>query len=127
MPRVLVVEDNPVNLELVTALLEEAGCRILTAETAAAALQLVASERPDLILMDVQLPGMTGYEATRKLKANPTTATIPVVALTAQAMRGDEARARDAGCDAYLTKPLDARALREVMRRFLPGSDRVTE
>jgi CheY-like chemotaxis protein len=119
MPRVLVVEDNPVNLELVTALLEEAGCRILTAETAAAALQLVASERPDLILMDVQLPGMTGYEATRQLKADPATAAIPVIAITAQAMRGEEATARAAGCDAYLTKPLETQAFRELLRRFL--------
>lgn len=124
MPRVLVVEDNPVNLELVTALLEEAGCTILTAETAGAALQLVASERPDLILMDVQLPGMTGYEATRRLKADPATAAIPVIAITAQAMRGEEATARAAGCDAYLTKPLETQAFRELLRRFVGDAGR---
>jgi CheY-like chemotaxis protein len=123
-PCVLVVEDNPVNLELVTALLEEAGCRILTAETAAAGLQLVATERPDLILMDVQLPGMTGYEATQRLKADPATAAIPVIAITAQAMRGEEATARAAGCDAYLTKPLETHAFRELLRRFLGKSRR---
>ena len=71
MPRVLVIEDNPVNLELVTALLEEAGCQILTAETADAGLQLVATTRPDLILMDIQLHGMTGYEAARRLRRIP--------------------------------------------------------
>jgi two-component system, cell cycle response regulator DivK len=119
MPRVLVVEDNPVNLELVMALLEEAGCQVLSADSAAAALQLVANERPDLILMDVQLPGMTGYEATRRLKADPATAAIPVIAITAHAMRGEEATARAAGCDAYLTKPLETQAFRELLRRFV--------
>ena len=118
-PRVLVVEDNPVNLELVTAILEEEGCQFLAAETADVCLRLAAAERPDLIVMDVQLPGMTGYEATRRLKADPATAAIPVVAVTAQAMRGEEVKAREAGCDAYLTKPLDARAFRRTIRRLL--------
>jgi CheY-like chemotaxis protein len=122
-PRVLVVEDSLVNLELVIALLEQEGCQVLTAECAEAALRLAGLERPDLILMDLQLPGMTGYEATQKLKADPATAAIPVVALTAQAMRGDEARGRQAGCDAYLTKPLEGRILRETLRRFLPQRD----
>ena len=119
MPRVLVVEDNAVNLELVVALLEQQGCEVLVAETADAALPLARTAHPDLILMDVQLPGMTGYEATRRLKADPATAAIPIVALTAQAMRGDETRAAEAGCAAYLTKPLDAHAFRDIVRRFL--------
>jgi two-component system cell cycle response regulator DivK len=118
--RVLVVEDNAVNLELVVALLEQDGREVLVAETAEAGIRIAAEKRPDLILMDLQLPGMTGYEATRKLKADPATAAIPVVALTAQAMRGDEARARAAGCDAPLTKPINARLFREALRRFLP-------
>jgi two-component system, cell cycle response regulator DivK len=118
-PRVLVVEDNPVNLELLTALLEEAGCQVLSAESAAAGLQLAAAERPVLILMDIQLPDMTGYEVTRWLKADPATAAIPVVAITAQAMRGDDAKARGAGCDAYLTKPLETQTFREILRRFI--------
>jgi two-component system cell cycle response regulator DivK len=123
--RVLVIEDNPVNLEVVTAFLEGESCLVLSAGTAEIGLRLAADERPDLILMDLQLPGMTGYEATRKLKADPATASIPVVALTAQAMRGDEARAREAGCDAYLTKPVDMEVFREALRRFLPqGSGR---
>ena len=121
-PRVLVVEDNPANLELAAALLEEEGCQVLSAATADAGLILAVVEHPDLILMDVQLPGKTGYEATRRLKADPATAAIPVVAVTAQAMRGEEAKAREAGCDAYLTKPLDARAFRETVRRLL-GND----
>lgn len=125
-PRVLVVEDDSVNLELVTALLEGEGCHVLSAGTADQGLRLAATERPDLILMDIQLPGMTGYEATRRLKADPATASIPVVAVTAQAMRGEEARAHAAGCDAYLTKPLYTHALREALRRFLgdlPGGE----
>jgi CheY-like chemotaxis protein len=124
MARVLVVEDNAVNLELMVALLEQEGCEVLVAETADVALRLARTARPDLILMDVQLPGMTGYEATRHLKADPTTAAIPVVALTAQAMRGDEDRAAVAGCAAFLTKPLDGRAFRDVLHRFLPKSER---
>lgn len=122
MPHILVVEDNAVNLELVVALLEEAGCEVLTAETGDAGLEIAQKVRPDLILMDVQLPGMTGYEVTRQLKANPATAAIPVIALTAQAMRGEEARAREAGCAAYVTKPLDTQTFREIMRRFLLSS-----
>jgi CheY-like chemotaxis protein len=119
VPRVLIVEDNAINLELVVALLTQEGCEVLVAETADAALQLARTAQPELILMDVQLPGMTGYEATRHLKADPATAAIPVVALTAQAMRGDDARAVEAGCAAYLTKPLDARAFGDTLRRFL--------
>lgn len=119
--RVLVIEDNAVNLELTVVLLEQAGCEVLTATSADAGLRLAAGERPDLILMDLHLPGMTGYEATGRLKADPATAAIPVVALTADAMRGTEARAKAAGCDGYLTKPLDIEALRETLRRLLPS------
>jgi len=118
-PRVLVVEDNPVNLELVAALLESEGCGVILAETADVSLRLAATERPDLIVMDIQLPGISGYEATRRLKADPATAGIPVVALTAHAMRGEETRAREAGFDAFLTKPIDTLAFREMLRRFL--------
>lgn len=121
-PRVLVVEDNAVNLELLIALLEQEGCEVLVAETADAGLRLARTAQPTLILMDVQLPGMTGYEATCHLKADPATATIPVIALTALAMRGEEERAKAAGCAGYLTKPLDTRVFRETVRQFLgPG------
>ncbi len=118
-PRVLVVEDNPVNLELVAALLESEGCGVIPAETADASLRLAAEERPDLIVMDIQLPGMSGHDATRRLKADPATAGIPVVALTAHAMRGEEARAHEAGFDAFLTKPVDTHAFRAALHRFL--------
>lgn len=118
-PRVLVVEDNPVNLELVAELLEQEGCQVLTAKSAEVGLRLALAERPDLVLMDMQLPGISGYEATRQLKANRATAAIPVVGLTSFAMRGDDRKAREAGCDGYLTKPLDTDAFRETLRRFL--------
>lgn len=122
-PRVLVVEDNPVNMELVTQLLEEEGYQVLAAETAEIGLSMAAAERPDLILMDLQLPGLSGYEATQRLKADPATAAIPVLALTSYAMRGDEEKALAAGCDGYLTKPLNTQVFRDTLRRFLtPGA-----
>jgi CheY-like chemotaxis protein len=115
----LVVEDNPVNLELVAELLEQEGCQVLAVASAEAGLREAEAKQPDLILMDFQLPGMTGYEATRQLKANRATAAIPVLALTSFAMRGDDRKAREAGCDGYLTKPLDTDAFRKTLRRFL--------
>lgn len=108
--RILVIEDTPANLELVTDLLELAGHTVLSAGSAEPGLELARREQPDLILMDVSLPGMDGLAATRRLKADPATQHIPVVALTSHAMRGDEQQAKAAGCLAYLTKPLDTRA-----------------
>jgi putative two-component system response regulator len=119
--RVLLVEDNPMDRELVTELLRQEGCEVVTAESAEAGLSLAGSQQPDLILMDVQLPGMTGYEAAKLLRTNPATAAIPVVALTAHAMRGEDLKAREAGCGGYLTKPLDTRLFRETLRRLLPA------
>lgn len=121
MLRVLVVEDNPVNLELVKFLLEEEGCQVTATDRGEEALQLAASMPFDLILMDLQLPGIDGYETTRHLKANPATASIPVIALTAQAMRGEEARALAAGCKLYLTKPLNTQQFREILRSITAG------
>ena len=118
-PLVLVVEDNPVNLELVCALLEEHACETLVATTGDAALHLLRQSRPNLVLVDVQLPGMSGYQVTRLIKADPALADIPVVALTAHAMAHEDVRARDAGCDAFLTKPMDIRAFKEILQRFL--------
>lgn len=101
---------------------------MLTAPSAEGGLRLAEDERPDLILMDLQLPQMTGYEAMRRLKANPATAAIPVVAMTAFAMRGDDAKAREAGADGYLTKPISSRKFREALRQFLaPGDTERTE
>ena len=119
MPRVLVVEDDPVNRELVLALLEGEACEALMADTADKGLALAREKQPDLILMDVNLPGMSGYEATRQLKMDSATARIPIVALTAYAMKGEDAAAREAGCDGYLAKPLDSRLFRKLLRCFV--------
>lgn len=106
MPRVLVVEDNPANMTLATFLLESVGHTVLTARDAEAGLAVAREQQPDLILMDIQLPGMDGLQATGLLKQDEATRAIPVIALTALAMKGDEARIRAAGCDGYIAKPL---------------------
>ena len=106
MPKVLVVEDNPANMTLSTFLLESAGHSVLKATDAETGVALARAEQPDLILMDIQLPGMDGLRATALLKGDAATHDIPVIALTALAMKGDEARIREAGCDGYIAKPL---------------------
>ncbi len=106
MAKVLVVEDNPANMRLAIFLLESAGHTVINATDAEAGLTLARDEQPHLILMDIQLPGMDGLEATRLLKQDDATRTIPVIALTALAMKGDEERIRAAGCDGYIAKPL---------------------
>lgn len=105
--RVLVVDDNPQNLKLARLVLVDAGFDVRTAVDAEDALRVLASWRPRVILMDLQLPGMDGLEFTRRLKADRATATICIVALTAYAMKGDQAKAMAAGCDGYLAKPID--------------------
>ena len=106
MARVLIIEDNPTNLKLATFLLKSAGHTVLSAADAEDGLTLARGEQPNLILMDIQLPGMDGLEATALLKRDDTTRTIPVIALTAFAMKGDEERIRAAGCDGYIAKPM---------------------
>ncbi len=106
MVKVLVVEDNPANMTLATFLLESVGHKVLKATDAETGLALAGSEQPDLILMDIQLPGMDGLRATGLLKGDPKTSHIPVIALTALAMKGDEERIRAAGCDGSIAKPL---------------------
>ena len=106
MAKVLVVEDNPVNMKLVTYLLQSAGHTVLSAPDAETGLTLARGEQPNLILMDIQLPGMDGLEATVLLKGDDATRAIPVIALTALAMKGDEERIRAAGCDGYVAKPM---------------------
>ena len=106
MATVLVVEDNPANMTLATFLLKSAGYAVLSATDAEAGLALARTEQPDLVLMDIQLPGMDGLEACAILKKNAATRDIPVIALTALAMKGDEERIRAAGCDGYIAKPL---------------------
>lgn len=106
MARILIVEDNPANMKLATFLLTSAGHVVLSAGDAETGLTLARVERPDLILMDIQLPGMDGLEATALLKGDATTRAIPIIALTALAMKGDEERIRAAGCEGYIAKPM---------------------
>ena len=106
MAKVLIVEDNPTNVTLTVFLLQSVGHTVLSATDAEAGLTLARDEHPDLILMDIQLPGMDGLAATVLLKRNDATRAIPVIALTALAMEGDEERIRAAGCDGYIAKPL---------------------
>jgi two-component system cell cycle response regulator DivK len=106
MARVLIVEDNPANMTLAVFLVQSVGHTVMSATNAEAGLTIARDERPDLILMDVQLPGMDGLVATALLKRDEATRGIPVVAMTALAMKGDEERIRAAGCDAYIAKPM---------------------
>ena len=106
MAKVLIVEDNPANMTLAIFLLQSAGYAVLSATNAETGLALARDEQPDLVLMDIQLPGMDGLQATALLKADDATRAIPVIALTALAMKGDEERIRAAGCDGYIAKPL---------------------
>ena len=118
MRRILIVEDVELNRDLLVQLLEDE-YEVLTAADGAAGVELARRERPDLILMDLSLPVVDGWEATRRLKADAATRAIPVIALTAHAMRGDEERARTCGCDDYLTKPIDEDRLFERLARHL--------
>lgn len=106
---VLVIEDNPVNLELVTDVLEASGFIVHSARTAEEGIRLAREVLPQLILMDIGLPGMDGLAATKALKSDPATQHLPVIALTSHAMRGDEDIALSVGCDGYLVKPIDTR------------------
>ena len=123
MAKILVVEDNPVNMTLAVFLLQSAGHVVLSAIDAEAGLRMARDDKPDLILMDIQLPNMDGLEATRILKQDEATRAIPVIALTALAMKGDEERIRAAGCDGYIAKPLAYKDfLTVVAAQFLPPS-----
>jgi two-component system cell cycle response regulator DivK len=106
MATILIVEDNPANMKLATFLLESAGHAVLAATNAESGLTMAHDSQPDLILMDIQLPGMDGLQACALLKKDETTRGIPVIALTALAMKGDEERIRAAGCDGYVAKPI---------------------
>jgi two-component system cell cycle response regulator DivK len=118
MEKILIVEDIELNRELLIQLLEE-DYALAVAIDGAAGVEKAATERPDLILMDLSLPVLDGWEATRRIKADPATARIPVIALTAHAMSGEEDKARAAGCDDFLTKPIDEDVLFAKLRRWL--------
>jgi len=117
---ILVVEDQEDNRQILRDLLGNAGYAMQEAENGEEALSAVAKQRPDLILMDIQLPILDGYEATRRLKADPGTRGIPIIVVTSYALSGDETKARASGCDAYVTKPYSTRALLAKIREFLP-------
>ena len=117
--RVLVVEDTPANQQLVGALLRRAGCEVLLADSAEDAKAVLAGDLPAVILMDIQLPGQDGLSFTRELREDERTRHIPVIALTAHAMRGDEELALSAGCLGYITKPIDTRTFADVVSAIL--------
>jgi CheY-like chemotaxis protein len=116
---ILVIDDNPVNLRLASEVLQADGFVVIRAEDAEQALRLIEAQTPDLVLTDVSLPKMDGLELTRRLKSDPRYRHLPVVALTASAMKGDEARIMQAGCDAYIAKPIDTRTLGSQLRLLL--------
>jgi CheY-like chemotaxis protein len=116
---VLVVDDNPTNLKLACALLETEGYLVERAANAEEAVAILRRTRPGLILMDIHLPDMDGLTLTRKLKANEATKQVPIVALTATAMKGDEQKAYEAGCDGYISKPIDTRKFLYQVKQFL--------
>ena len=120
MPKILLVEDNEMNRDMLSRRLERKEFEIETAVDGQAGVNMATSHAPDLILMDLSLPVLDGWEAIRTLKADPTTAGIPIIALTAHAMAGDEARARDAGCDDYDTKPVNFARLLGKISALLP-------
>jgi two-component system, cell cycle response regulator DivK len=121
MKKILIVEDVEFNRDLLVQLLEEE-YDLLTAADGAAGIEMATREHPDLILMDLSLPVVDGWEATRRIKADTALRGIPIIALTAHAMTGDEERARASGCDGYLSKPIHEDLLFETLRRFLDDS-----
>jgi len=121
--RILIIEDNVLNLELATDLLEANGFVVSSAQTAEEGLRMAHEMLPDLVLMDFSLPGMDGLTATKNLKADPATRHLVVVGLTANAMKGDAEAALNAGCDGYLTKPIDTRTFIAVVTRFIESAD----
>lgn len=120
--RVLIVDDNATNLKLVAYLVRASGYEVDTAGDAAQALAAIAANRPALILMDLQLPGIDGLELTRRLKGDPATRDIKIIAVTAYAMKGDEEKALGAGCDDYVTKPIDTRGLPALIAKYVGGA-----
>ena len=115
---ILVVEDNAANVKLVTFLLSKRGYAVRVATDAESALSAIEASTPKLILMDVQLPGQNGLDLTRRLKSDPRFSHVPIIAVTAFAMKGDAERAREAGCDDYVTKPIDTRALANLVATY---------
>jgi CheY-like chemotaxis protein len=121
---ILIVDDNPTNMKLISFLLAKKGYQVQSAASGEEALQVLKTFRPVLILMDMQMPGIDGFELTRRLKADSATRDITIVAVTAYAMKGDEQRVREVGCDGYLVKPIDTRTLPQVIASYVSGGAR---
>ncbi|MBP2233976.1 CheY-like chemotaxis protein [Sinorhizobium kostiense] len=119
MTRILLVEDNEMNRDMLSRRLSRRGFDVLIAENGRAGVEVAAAEKPDLILMDMSLPVMDGWEATKRIKANPSTSAIPVIALTAHAMASDREMALEAGCDDYDSKPIDLPQLLRKIEQLL--------
>ena len=119
---ILVVEDNELNMKLVRSLLMIGNYEILEAPDAETGIHLMKKHQPDLVLMDVQLPGINGLRATRIIKKDSAIKDIPVVALTSYAMQGDEEKAAEAGCTGYITKPIDTKAFLEIINQYIRGN-----
>ena len=122
MPRLLLVEDNELNRDMLSRRLARKGYAVSIAVDGGAGVEMARAEQPDLVLMDMSLPVLDGWEATRRLKADPATAGIPIIALTAHAMSGDEARCREAGCDDFDTKPVELQRLLGKIERHLAAA-----
>jgi two-component system cell cycle response regulator DivK len=120
---ILIVEDNELNMKLFRDLLRSQGYAVLQTREGLQALELARAHHPDLILMDIQLPEISGLEVTRWIKEDPALAAIPVVAVTAYAMKGDEERIREGGCEAYLAKPISVIPFLETIRRFVGSAE----
>ncbi len=118
--RILVIEDHEENRRILRDLLTSANYEIIEAVTGEEGIRLAEAQRPDLILMDIQLPGINGYDATRRIKGNPALRQIPIIAVTSYALSGDDVKAREAGCDAYVAKPFSPRELLVKIREYLP-------
>ena len=118
--RVLVIEDTEDNRQIIRDLLTSFDYELIEAADGAEGVAMAQSQRPDLILMDIQLPQMDGYEATRRIRAIPELARVPIIAVTSYALSGDEAKTREAGCDGYVAKPFSPRQLLAKVREFLP-------
>ncbi len=117
--RILMVEDTEDNRQIIRDLMDSVGYELLEAEDGAAGVAMAAEHKPDLILMDIQLPVLDGYEATRRIKADPALRHIPIIAVTSYALAGDEAKTRAAGCDGYVAKPFSPRQLLAKINEFL--------
>ena len=120
---ILVVEDNKLNMKLVKGLIKIGNYRMLEAIDAESGIELIREQRPDLVLMDIQLPGMDGLSATKIIKEDPELKDTPIVALTSYAMQGDKEKALAAGCTGYITKPIDTRKFLETVSQYLKDDD----